>query len=496
MWVTYVVLLFYFAILFAIGIAASRKVKGIKDFFVGGKDLGFWAVAFSARATGESAWLLIGLTGMGALMGVSAFWVLLGEVLGVGICWWFMAKPFKRMSDTYESITIPDYLVSRFKPTSHLLRIIAATALSIFVVIYVSAQIDATGKAFESFLEWNYYTGAIVGFIIVLFYSFIGGFVAVVWSDLFQGVLMFLGMVVLPIVGFIALGDVNLFDGLEKIDPALLNTWGPGGFNTSNVLTIMGLLFIGLGFLGSPQIFVRFMSVRNEAEIDKGKWVALAFTLFADSGAIIIGMLGRYFFTQMGDDPTAILNTGAEDVLIMTVRHLLPMVFIAIYIAVVLSAIMSTIDSLLVVAASALLRDFYQKIFKPHMPDEAMGNLSRWITLALALFALAIAMVVAITTPDRTIFWFVIFGWSGIAATFCPVMILSIFWKEYNQYGAITSMIVGFACVPFFKFVIGNTESMGHIIAKLDVLAPSFVLSMLAGFIATKISLKNSKALA
>jgi len=182
----YVILILYFLVLFLIGLYSSKKIKDIKDYYVGGKKLGFWVVAMSTRATGESAWLLLGLTGLGAMVGVSGLWVMAGEVFGVSVAWLLMAKPFKRLSDQYESITIPDYLVSHFKAQSNLLRIIASTALSVFIVIYVSAQIDATGSAFEAFLNWNYYTGALVGFAIVVLYIFFGGFVAVAWSDLFH----------------------------------------------------------------------------------------------------------------------------------------------------------------------------------------------------------------------------------------------------------------------------------------------------------------------
>ena len=170
----YIILILYFFVLLAIGYYASKKIHSIDDYYVGGKKLGFWVVAFSSRATGESAWLLLGLTGMGAMEGVSAFWVVVGEVIGVSAAWFLMAKPFKKLTNDYKSITIPDYLVSRFKSKTHTLRKIAAALLSFFVVIYVSAQIDATGSAFEAFLGWDYYTGAIVGFLIVLTYIFSG----------------------------------------------------------------------------------------------------------------------------------------------------------------------------------------------------------------------------------------------------------------------------------------------------------------------------------
>jgi len=193
-------------------------------FYVGGKNIGYWAVAFSARATGESGWLLIGLTGMGAIAGISTYWVVVGEVLGVAISWFFMAKRFKRKTDEYKSVTVPDYLVSHFKSKTHFIRILSASVLSIFVIIYVSSQIDATGIAFESMLGMNYYHGAFLGFAIVLVYIFIGGFVAVVWSDLFQGLLMFFGLVLLPIVIFSSMDySGSVIEGLHNINPALTN---------------------------------------------------------------------------------------------------------------------------------------------------------------------------------------------------------------------------------------------------------------------------------
>ena len=489
----YLILLLYFGVLFAIGYFASKKIKNIADYYVGGKKLGYWVVAFSTRATGESAWLLLGLTGMGAIAGVSAFWVVVGETLGVAVAWLLMAKPFKRLSDQYGSITIPDYLVSHFQAKTHRLRKIAATVLSVFVVIYVSAQIDATGSAFEAFLGWDYYAGAIMGFLIVLSYIFFGGFVAVAWSDLFQGLLMLLGLVLLPTIGWALISEPSLFEGIREIDPGLMNVWGKGGLTTINVFTIFGFMMIGLGFMGSPQLFVRFMSIKNEEEINKGRWVAIIFTIITDSAAVLIGIIGRYYFTQEGLDIESILGNGGQNVLSMLVNKLMPSMIVGLYVAVVLSAIMSTIDSLLVVASSAITRDFYQQILRPDSDEKTLNKLSRRVTFILALFALGVSMTVAVLSPERTIFWFVIFGWSGIAATFCPVMILSLFWKGYSENGAIASMITGFISVPVFKFGVNQLPEIGILFDKMDVMLPSFLLAMLAGFVVSK--MENQKGI-
>ena len=481
------VLAIYVGILFLIGIFASKRINSMSDYYVGGKKMGFWAVAFSARATGESGWLLIGLTGMGAMAGYSAYWVVLGELLGVFISWQFMAKLFKRRTDEYKAITIPDYLESHFKSTTNTLRIISASTLVIFVVIYVASQMDVTGIAFESMLGIDYRIGAMVGFFIVLAYIFIGGFVAAVWSDMFQGILMFFGLVLLPIVVWFSMDHgAGITAGLNAIDPTLTQIMGRSDDGLMNLFTILGFSMIGLGFLGSPQVYVRFMSIESEKEIDKGKWVALLFTLLTDAAAVTIGILARVYFTKEGQDPEAILGNGGEDVLSMITNEFLPTILVAIFIAIVLSAIMSTIDSLLILASSAVTRDFYQKIFRPDLKDEDLANFSRLVTVAMAITSLGIAILLYNLYPERQIFWIMIFGWSGIAATFCPVIILSLFWKGYSEQGAIASMITGFVSVIFFKFVVSNMEGIGAYFVELDVLAPSFALAMIVGYIVSK----------
>mgnify|MGYP001967275776 FL=1 len=461
----------------------------MSDYYLGGKKMGFWAVAFSARATGESGWLLIGLTGMGAMAGYSAYWVVLGELLGVFLSWQFMAKRFKTRSDTYKSITIPDYLQSHFKSSTNTLRVISAATLVVFVVIYVASQMDVTGIAFESMLNIDYRIGALIGFVIVLIYIFIGGFVAAVWSDMFQGILMFFGLVLLPIVVWFSMDHgVGISEGLNAIDPTLTQIMGRSDDGLMNLFTILGFSMIGLGFLGSPQVYVRFMSIESEKEIDKGKWIALIFTLLTDAAAVTIGILARIYFTSEGQDPEVVLGNGGENVLSMITNEFLPSILVAIFIAIVLSAIMSTIDSLLVLASSAITRDFYQKIFRPDLKDEDLTSFSRLVTVIMAVVALCIAILLYNLYPERKIFWIMIFGWSGIAATFCPVIILSLFWKGYSEKGAIASMITGFVSVIFFKFVVSNMEDIGAYFIELDVLAPSFLLAMIVGYIVSKIA--------
>lgn len=495
----------YAGVLLLIGYRASKRMSSIRDYFASDKKLGFFNVAFSARATGESAWLLIGLTGMGYAMGAKAFWVVLGEMLGVGGAWLLMSRRFKRLSDKYDAITVPDYLEARLRDSGHSLRLIAGGSLVIFVPIYAGAQVFATGDAFNSFLGWDHLLGASVGFLVVLLYITQGGFTAVVWSDVFQGSLMFLGLVTLPLVILAEAGGLtSILDTLRSIDPHLLTLHGPGakdaagavapgtgGWTTGTIVSVVGLAAIGIGFWGSPQVFVRYISMKNERQIAPGAATALTWTLLADSGAVLVGLFGRAVFSpeSIGGDHEAILPTAALE--------LLPAFFAGVFIAMVLSAIMSTIDSLLVVASSAGVRDYWQKTRHPDMSDERLVSTSRKVTVVLALIAFGIGMGLLLRDRDKPLFWIIIFGWSGIAATFCPTMILSLFWEKLTALGARCSMVAGFVAVPVFSFAApaafraAGREDLAGYLADLDVLLPSFAVGFVAAVVVSLLDRKG-----
>jgi|TARA_B100000686_G_scaffold18149_1_gene16799 sodium/proline symporter len=488
----YVALACYFVVLVSFGVVAARRISTVTDYYLGGKRLSYWVAAFSARATGESAWLYLGLTGLGATVGLSALWVVAGELLGVAGAWFLMASPFKLTTDRENALTIPDYLIGRFAVRGIadrwviVLRSVAVVALAGFVTIYVSAQLDATGKAFAGFLDWNYYVGIAVGFAIVMAYTSWGGFLAVAWSDVFQGIMMAVGLVALPIGAIVALGGmIETQAALAVVAPGMLTVWGDGGFTWQNVLTVISYVAIGLGFLGSPQIFVRFMAIRDLGEIRRGRWVALVFTLLTDTGAVMSGFLGSVLLVGDRGGQLALLGVGGELVLPLLTQTLFPPLIVGCFVAAVLAATMSTIDSLLVVASSAVTHDVYK-----HMPgraesSDALMRMSRRVTIALGLCAFVMALGVSVVAPDRTIFWYVIFGWSGLTATFCPMMILSLAWPRYNVYGAITSMISGIVSVPFFAFVVPALPGRASLLVHAEELAPSFLVSLLCGIVVT-----------
>lgn len=482
----YVMIAIYFSILMFLGYLASKRVKSMSDFVIGGKSLSYWVAAFSAQATGESAWLLLGLTGMGAMLGFSTYWVVVGELFGVGVMWFVMAPRFKRLTDKYDSITVIDYMASRFRSKTNVLRIVSAIVLTFFVLIYISAQIDATGSAFEQFLELDYHVGAVTGFVVVAAYCIAGGFLAAAWTDMFQGSVMLICLVFLPVVAFLSLDNgESIYQGLHAIEPGLVNMWGSGGFTLMNVSVVIGMMLIGLGFLGSPQVFARLIAIRNEAQIQRGKWVAMLFTLLVDFSAVSIGILGRFIFTSQGVEADAVLGNGAQNVLSEVVEYTFPPWIVGLYVAAVLSAIMSTVSSLLVMAAGSVTHDLYERIINPDLTDSAAARLCRRITIVIAALALGLAVIISIVSPDRTIFWFVIFGWAGIAATFCPMMILSLFWPRFTERAAIASMITGFSMTIITKFVIQNMETIGPYFVALETMPPSFLSALLVGYLVT-----------
>lgn len=469
-------LVLYFLMLFAIGIVASRRVKNLKDFFVAGKSLNFWLVAFSSRATGESGWLLLGLTGMGFSVGMQAWWVVVGELMGVTICWGILTQRFKVFTDKYDCVTVTDYLEDRLGDRTRVIRVIATLCLVVFVTAYVSAQFAACGKAFTGFLGWDHSTGVVLGMVIVGFYSVAGGFIAVVWSDLVQGSLMLVGLIVMPIVGLVAAGGPTAaLTKVAAIDPDLVNVWGAGGFSAQAVVAAAGLVAIGFGYLGSPQLFVRFISVRSPREFRNGSAVATLFTLLADAGAVATGIVGRALY----DGVPALADS--EQILPHMAGDLLPAVVGGILMAVVLAAIMSTADSLLVLVSSAVVRDVWQKMFRPNLDEVAAIKLCRYVTVAVLVFSSAWAF-----DKDSVIFWFVLFAWTGITTSFCPAILTTLFWRGATTAGVAAGMVTGLGLTIGWK--LGRPHLDNPLLKGLDEMLVAFFASLLVIIVVSKLT--------
>lgn len=422
----------YLLVLLGIGFWSSRESHDLEGYYVAGKRLPAWVIAFSSNATGESAWLLLGLTGMGYLIGVHAFWVILGEVLGVASAWIWVARPFKAYTDRYEAITVPDYLTERFRDESGVFRWLSAIIVIAMVTAYTAAQLTASGKAFDSFLGTGYTAGVWIGLGIVLFYTTVGGFKAVAYSDFVQGVLMLVCLLALPVVGIAAAGGWSEMLGrLGAIDPALLRPMGSYGLTLAGVISAAGSVAIGLAFLGSPQLLTRFMAARDQKQIvDGGFWAVLCVIGF-DVGAVFGGMAGRTLYPGLVDPETILPQMSAE---------LFPAFFTGVFLVVVLAAIMSTVDSLLILASSVVVRDVVQKALGSTASERALSGLGKGVTVVIGAVGLVVALL-----EVRVIFDFVLFAWSGIACAFTPVVLCSLFWKRTTRAGAVAGMIGGFA---------------------------------------------------
>ena len=479
----YLMIAAYLVALALLGYLSSRKLNKPDDFFNGGRRLTFWVTALSTQATGESAWLLLGLTGLGAMVGVSAFWVVLGELIGVGIAWFLMAAPFQRAAEHCNAVTTTDYLIHRFSEKSGVIRKLTVIALSFFCTIYAAAEIDATGALMAHSLGWNYYLGAIAGFLVVTWYSSAGGFLAVAWTDSVQGIMMMLALLVLPVVAYYSLSSpVGIMDTLSGIDPDLLTLLGPGDALV-NGFEIIGLMAIGLGFMGTPHIFSRFLAVKSHKEIARGRWVAILYTLVTDTAAVTIGILGRCIYTTMNQEPQEVLGDGGQNVMPMLTADFLPSMLSGFYTAAILAAIMSTFSSLLLLAVSSVT---YDGVCHGSMSGRGVvetKRLSRMITWGLALIALLVAIAVTHLLPSHTIFWFAVFGMSGITATFSPMMIMALFWRNYSSAGAVASMVSGFVMVLMGKLWLQHLDGVGVYFQAMETLPLAFVVSMLSGWV-------------
>jgi sodium/proline symporter len=437
---TVTVLIVYLGILVALAVWSRRETHTLSGFYLAGKKLPFWVVAFSTNATGESGWLLLGLSGMGYLVGMQAYWVVVGEVLGIGASWWLMSRRLKALGDETDSITVPDLLAAKFEDRWNLIRAVAVLIIVVMVTTYVTAQMVATGKAFSEFLGMEYRTGVVVGSVIIIAYTFVGGYKAVSYTDVVQGVLMLLGLIAVPAAAIIASGGLGgVQESLAQQDPALLDMFA---FEATPVwIGIASFVAIGLPFLGVPQLLVRYMSARDDGEIRKARVVSLIVLFIFTFGAVTAGVAGRALFPGL-EDPESIFPVISN--------NLFPPVIAGMLLVVVLSAIMSTVDSLLLLASSSVVRDTYQQIMKSNESDETLSRYGKAVTIVIG----AIAVVLGVQEP-RVIFHFVLASWSGLGSAFGPAMLGVLYYKRITWEGVLSGMLGGFIVsvvwLSFFK---------------------------------------------
>ena len=466
---TVAVLVAYLLVLIALAVWSRRETDSLSGFFLAGKKLPYWVVAFSTNATGESGWLLLGLTGMGYAVGAQAYWVVVGEVIGIALSWTLISRRLKRLSDETDSITLPDVIAARFNDSKHILRSIAVVIILTMVCAYVTAQMVASGKALSSFVGMDYSSAVIVGAIIIIAYTFVGGYKAVAYTDVVQGVLMLGGLIIVPAVAVSAAGGwQSVTSNLAAQDPGLLSMWNITDSGFPGWIALVSFLAIGLPFLGVPQLMVRFMSARDEDELKKARILSVIVILLFDVGAVTAGMAGRALFPGLDD---------AETIFPLLSTELFPPLITGVMMVVVLSAIMSTVDSLLLLASSAVVRDTLQKIVGSTRSDKTLAGYGKFVTILIGVIGVAFAI-----GEVKFIFWFVLFAWSGLGAAFGPVIICMLYYKRTTLPGVAAGMLGGFltSVIWVAVFKAGTYE--------LYEMIPGFIVGMTLTLLVSRIT--------
>lgn len=438
--------LIYLGVLIVVGIITYRMMHTHDDYYLAGRKLNPWVTALSAEASSESGWLLLGLPGQAFSQGIGAFWVAFGCLAGTFFNWTAVARRLRRITGFFRAITIPDYLESRFEDKGHALRVVAALLIAVFMTSYVAAQLVASGKALSVTFGLDYAPAVLIGAAVILFYTMMGGFFAVAWTDVVQAVMMIVGLVVIPIIGTIKLGGPSaVLSRLAGLAPE------GGGFLSLRVgkegialaTFVIGMLGIGLGYPGQPHVLVRFMAIKRPSLIRKGALIGVIWAAIALYGAVLVGLIAKAVLTAPVGDP--------ERVMPMVAMELLPSWLAGIMIAAAMAAIMSTADSQLLVASSSFVQDFYHKTFGRNPRPSTLVLLSRLVTLGIGVLGTVIALRQDPDNPVGVVFWLVLYAWGGLASAFGPVIVLSLYWRRVTRAGALAGMISGATTVIIWQ---------------------------------------------
>ena len=455
----------YLIVLIIIGIWTSKFNKTLDDFIIGGRKLGAWPVAISAGASDMSGWLVMGVPGRAFTYGISSIWIAIGCTLGTLFNWGAIAKRLRRFTEKLHSLTIPDFLEERYKDDTHTIRAIATVVIIIFMVAYVSVQMVACGKILSEIFGWDYLLSLLIGFAIITFYTLMGGFFAVAWTDLFQGMLMLFVLLILPIIGIIQLGGLGaVFSKIGEININNLSpTFGYGGLLF--LLFAIASMSWFFGYPGQPHIITRFMAIKEEKKIWNSTLIGMVWVIVCLWGAVLIGIVGLAYFKALPDP---------EKVMPLLTTQLLPDWGVGIVVAALTAAIMSTVSSQLLVATSAVVEDIYHKVIYPDTDQKKLVLYSRISVLLLSIFSLILAL------QGGVIYFLVAFAWGGLAASFGPLIILSLWWKRTTKWGAIAGMISGTLTVIIWD-KLGIATMLSNLLSSeliIPGMLPAFFISL------------------
>lgn len=464
----------YMVAMLWIGWYSYKRTSNLTDYMLGGRSLGPGVTALSAGASDMSGWLLMGLPGAIYLFGLNEIWMAVGLTAGAYLNWIFVAPRLRSYTQvSNDSITIPSYLDSRLKNNSRILRIASGIIILVFFTFYVSSGMVAGGVFFESSFGLDYHTGLIVVAAVVIAYTLFGGFLAVSYTDLVQGIIMVFALVAIPVAGLFATGGISgTVDSIREVDPTMMSV-----ISGTTAAGIISALAWGLGYFGQPHIIVRFMAIKTIKETKQARRIGMTWMVLSLGGAVATALVGIAYFQQNHNQ----VLTDPEAVFIALGQLLFHPFVAGIVLAAVLAAIMSTVSSQLLVTSSALVEDLYKEVFNSKASDERYVFLGRAAVLVVSLVAIAFAW-----SKDNTILDLVSFAWAGFGAAFGPIILLTLYWRKITGIGAFAGMIVGAVTVSIW----GNVEVLK---SNLYEIVPGFVLALLTAVIVSLMTYKPDK---
>ncbi|MEZ8186352.1 sodium/proline symporter PutP [Shewanella sp. 5S214] len=461
----------YLALMMGIGYWAYRKTDTVDDYILGGRKMGPAVTALSVGASDMSGWLLLGLPGAVYLSGLGEAWIGFGLVFGAWLNWLFVAKRLRIYTQVANnSLTLPDFFENRFNDSHGLLKLVSALTILIFFTFYASSGMVGGAILFEKVFGLDYTVALLIGSFIIVSYTFVGGFFAVSWTDFFQGCLMLIALIIVPVSIF---SQPDTQAGFEQIDPAMLSFIN----ENTTIIGLVSLLAWGLGYFGQPHILSRFMAIGSPKDLVLSRRIAMTWMIVSLFGALATGIAGSLYFAA---EPLE----NSETVFIHLAHAAFNPWVGGLLIAAILSAIMSTIDSQLLVCSSVITEDFYLKWLRPQASSKELMLVGRIGVIAIALVAGVVAL-----NPESSVLGLVSYAWAGFGAAFGPVVLLSLFWQGYSRNGAIATILVGAITVVVWKQMTGG-------IFELYEIVPGFIFAMLVGVIVSKISPPTDKTIA
>ncbi|MEQ8265604.1 MAG: sodium/proline symporter PutP [Parvibaculum sp.] len=437
-----VTIVVYLLAMLGVGAAAYRYTRNLKDYILGGRQLGGAVAALSAGASDMSGWLMLGLPGAIYLSGLNQIWIAVGLVAGALLNWRFVARRLRRYTEQAgDALTMPDYFENRFEDRSRVLRVASAFVILVFFTIYTSAGLVSGAILFEQVFGLDYGLALFVGTLSILSYTAIGGFLGVCWTDTIQGIMMFLALLIVPAVAISAMGGWDAATGAAAASapPGILDA-----FHDTTLIGVISLMAWGLGYFGQPHILARFMALRDERDMPAAQMIGMTWMVLALYGAVVTGLAGIGFFAETPLD-------NPETVFLALSQALFNPWVAGILLASVLAAIMSTVSSQLLVSSSVIAEDFWKRIFRPKAEARELLNVGRASVLIISIAAFLLAL-----DRDSSVLSLVAYAWAGFGAAFGPVVVLSLFWRRMTRDGALAGMAVGAFTVIVWKQLSGG----------------------------------------